>query len=166
MIFRLSHKLAKKIKEAPTDSLPPDSNPLADWSGHVFTGDRTQYILLTNTASLYSVVMSGRGITDDNEFLNRSLDGIREFMVEDGLEFFYQKFISPASGTVEFSKALNRSVTGSMNDMIYHATMWLVEVGLSTFETSLKLNEIPMSPLGYQDPRTALKALLVGNEDS
>lgn len=39
MIFRLSQKLAKKIKEAPSQSLPPDPNPFADWSAHLFTAD-------------------------------------------------------------------------------------------------------------------------------
>jgi hypothetical protein len=69
MIFRLSQKLAKKVKAAPTDVLSPELNPYADWSGHLFTSDRTQFILLTNTASLYSTVIHGRGVTCDNELL-------------------------------------------------------------------------------------------------
>jgi hypothetical protein len=47
---------------------------------HLFTADRTQYIILMNSASLYSCVMYGRGITDDNTFIERSLGMIREFM--------------------------------------------------------------------------------------
>jgi len=121
MDTRLSQKLAKKIKEAPTQSLPPDPNPFADWSGHLFTAERTQYIILTNTPSLYSLVMYGKGITDDSLFIDRALSAMREFMVDDGVEFVYRRLIAPASGTVRFSKALNRAVTGSMNDMVYHA---------------------------------------------
>ena len=41
----------------------------ADWSAHLFTAERTQYILISNTASLYSMVMFGRGITDDCRFI-------------------------------------------------------------------------------------------------
>jgi hypothetical protein len=48
MIFRLSQKLAKKLKEGTLPPLPLDENPYADWSAHLFTADRTQYILLTN----------------------------------------------------------------------------------------------------------------------
>jgi hypothetical protein len=33
--------------------MPLDENPYADWSCHLFTADRTQYIILSNTASLY-----------------------------------------------------------------------------------------------------------------
>ena len=57
MIVRLSGKLAKKIGESPTESLPQDPNPFADWSCHLFRADRVQYILITNTPSLYSMVM-------------------------------------------------------------------------------------------------------------
>ena len=69
MIFRLSQKLAEKIKEAPSRSLPPDPNPYADWSAHLFTAERTQYIILTNTPSLYSAVVYGRGIATASQFL-------------------------------------------------------------------------------------------------
>ena len=162
MIFRLSQKLAKKIKEAPAQSLPPDANPFADWSCHLFTADRTQYIILTNPPSLYSAVMFGAGNTDGSQFIRRALDCLREFMVDDGQEFIYRRFIAPATGTVRFSKALNRSVTGSMNDLVYHAKMWLTEGDLSPFDTSFRLNEIPMSPLDYRFPREVFKALNVG----
>jgi hypothetical protein len=163
MIFRLSQKLAKKLKTAATDTLPLDENPYADWSAHLFKADRTQYIIVTNTKSLYSVVMLGKGITDDSRFIEGALTTIREFMEDDGQAFVYQRFIAPASGTIRFGKALNRSVTGSMNDMIYHAQMWLTEGGLSPHDAGFKLNEMPMSalgkPRGYQQPREAFKLL-------
>ena len=40
---------------------------------HLFIFAHTQYILVTNTRSLYSVVMAGRGITDDDRFLKATL---------------------------------------------------------------------------------------------
>ena len=169
MIVRLSQKLAKKLKTAATDALPLDGNSYADWSAHLFTAGRTQYIILTNTKSLYSVVMCGRGITNDSQFIERALSDIREFMEDDGQEFVYRRFIAPASGTIRFGKALNRSVIGSMNDMIYHAQMWLTEGDLSPHDTSFKLNDIPMSalgkPRGYQKPREAFKLLAGGSDE-
>ncbi len=67
--------------------------------------------------------------------------------------------VALTSGTVRFSKALNRSVTGSMNDLVYHAKMWVTEGGSSPFDASCKLNEMPMSSLSYQNPREVFKAL-------
>ena len=55
MIFRLSQKLATKLKEGGLPSLPLDDNPYADWSAHLFTADRAEYIIPANTKSLYSV---------------------------------------------------------------------------------------------------------------
>lgn len=158
MIFRLSQKLAAKIHERPTKVLPLDENPFADWSGHLFTADRSQYIIVTNTASLYSAVFFGRGITDDNQLLCWALDAIREVMDYDGLGFIHRRFVAPSAATVQFSKALDRSVTGSMNDMI-HCAKFLLAEELSPFDISFKLNEMPMSLLKYANPRKALKSL-------
>ena len=145
--------------------MPLDENPYADWSAHLFTADRTQYIIVTNTKSLYSVVMYGKGITDGSEFISRALSTLREFMEDDGQAFVYRRFIAPASKSVRFAKALDRSVTGSMNDMIYHAKFWLLEREMSPFDVGTKLNEMPMSALkdansgGYGIPREAFKLL-------
>src|SRR3954447_15614574 len=108
MTFRLSHKLNAKIKAGTLPTLAPDENSFADWSAHLFLADRTQYILLSNTKSLYSTVMYGRGITDDNRFIQRALSNLGEFMEKDGQEFVYRRLIAPSSGTVRFARALDR----------------------------------------------------------
>ncbi|HMF11239.1 MAG TPA: hypothetical protein VKE94_03005, partial [Gemmataceae bacterium] len=98
MIFRLSQKLNTKIKAGALRALPLHENPLADWSAHLFVAGRTQYLLLSNTKSLYSTVMYGRGITTDSHFIERALGGIREFMEADGQAFVYRRLIVPTTG--------------------------------------------------------------------
>jgi hypothetical protein len=137
MMFRVSQKLNTKIKVGTLRALRLHESPFADWSAHLFVADRTQYIILSNTKSLYSTVMYGKGITNDSHFIERALSSIREFMEADGQEFVYRRFIAPASESVQFAKALDRSVTGSMNDLIYHATAWLTEGDLSPHEVGL-----------------------------
>ena len=104
MIFRLSQKLNAKIKAGTLPALPLDENPFADWSAGLFVTDRTQYILLSNTKSLISTVMYGKGITDDSDFIKRALSSIREFIEADGHEGVYERFIAPASSTMRFAK--------------------------------------------------------------
>lgn len=168
MIIRLSQKLNAKIKAGPLAAVPLDDNPFADWSAHLFVADRTQYILVSNTKSLYSMVMFGKGITDDSNFISRVMSNLGEFTADDGQQFVYQKFIAPASGTVRFAKALDRSVTGSMNDLIKHATAMLVEGELSPFDVGFKLNDVLLSSLArsktdfYRKPREAFKDLVNG----
>ena len=153
MILRLSQKLNTKIKVGKLTEKPLDENPFADWSCHLFTADRLQYILLTNTVSLYSCVIYGRGITDDSTFIDRALEAIREFTENDGQQFIYRKFIAPSSRTVSFAKALNRSVTGSMNDHVQAAKFMLADE-MAPSEIGCRLNKTPMSALWGADGRT------------
>lgn len=155
MIFRFSAKLGKKLKFPPTDSLPAHKNPYADWSAHLFVADRTQYILVTNTASLYSVLMFGRGNTDEGSFFTLAFQQIGEAMKDDGYEFLRERFFVPETASVSVSKALNRSVIGSMNDMVANAEFLLTEHELSPHEVALQLNKMPMSMLDYAFPREA-----------
>lgn len=166
MILRLSQKLAKKVDISPTRMLPPDANPFADWSAHLFTADRTQYIIVSNTASMYSAVMYGAGITWDGALIQRGLSQVREVMADDGLEFLYLRLVAPASATVQLSKSLNRSVTGLMNEFVAHAKFWLAERELSPFDVSFKLNENPMAPHRYANPREVLTSLQPEQSDA
>lgn len=156
MIFRLSIKLATKLNASPSQVLPQDANPFADWSAHMFVAERTQFLIVTNTASLYSTLLNGRGISSESQFVEQALISISECMKNDELDVICQRFIASAGSNFQYSKALNRSVTGSMTDMIFHAKMWMIEVGLSPYETACKLNDIPFSSLKYRKPREVL----------
>lgn len=170
MIFRLSQRLNAKVKAGTLRALPLDENPFADWSAHLFVAARTQYILLCNTQSLYSTVLYGKGITNDNRFIDRALGSIREFMEADGQAFAYHRFIAPATARVSFAKALDRRVTGSMNELIHNAVIGLAEGNLSPFDVGFKLNDVLISSLpgpdgkGYGRPREAFKTLLPATE--
>ena len=168
MIFRLSQKLATKLKEGNLPAVPLDENPYADWSAHLFTVARTQYIIVANTTAFYSVVMYGKGITDYSEFISRALSALREFMEDDGQSFVYQRLIAPTSGSVRLAKALDRSVTGSINELVKFATVWLEEGEVSPHEVGFRLNDVLLSALApsekdsYGKPREAFKALADG----
>lgn len=168
MIFRLSATLAKKLKEGPLPSMPLDENPYADWSAHLFTADRTQYIIVSNTKSLYSVVLYGKGITDDSEFIDQTLSTLREFMDDDGQAFVYRRFIAPACGTVQFAKALDRSVTGSINELVKVAKFALEDGERAPHDLGFELNDFLLSALAldkkasYGKPNEAFRALADG----
>ena len=52
--------------------------------------------------------------------------------------FVYQRLVAPAGICVKLGKALNRSVTGSMNDMVAHAKCWLIEEELPPSRSQLQ----------------------------
>ncbi len=168
MIFRLTLKLAKKIGIAPLTTVSYDENRdlLLDWNANLFTVQRTQYIILTNTASLYSMVMHGRGITNDRQFIREVLSVMKEFMTIDGNKAIFEKFIEPEVKNIFFSKIVDRRVSGSMNDLIFQAKMHLIEGHKSTLDVSFFLNESPMSYLCYSRPKIEFQKLSLFNNSN
>ena len=147
-----------KIKGGPLPIRPLNDDPIADWSAHLFVVERRQLILLSSTKSLYSTLMFGSGITNESQFIARALSCIQEFLKADELESVYQQFIAPSAAEVSFAKALDRSVTGSINELTRHAK-WLSETGRCLQDIGFKLNEIPLASLKFNNPRNALLAM-------
>lgn len=157
MIIRLTQKLARKIKVDLTSTVPRAENPFADWTANLFTVGRTQYILLTHTTSLYSVVFTGRGLNALDSFVDHALTAMREQMKTAGFGDLFERNIAPLTREIRFSKTGDRSVMGSMNDLVQHAKMILSDD--SPAGTATKLNKIPMGALHFQYPRDALADL-------
>ena len=168
MILRLSQQLGTKIKAGTLKAMPLDDNPYADWSCHLFAANRTQYILVSNTQSLYSCVLYGKGITNEYPFIQRVLSSLREFMEDRGQSFVYQKFVAPAGEKVRFATALNRSVTASMNELIRFAIAWLEGGDMAPHDLGFQLNDVLLSALAasksdkYGKPNEAFKRLVDG----
>ncbi len=148
MIFRLSQKLNDKIKVGKLGAMPLDENPLADWSAQLFAVGRTQYILLANTKALRSTVLVAKGVTSGTDFVELGLGSIRGILEADGHASVYEQVVAPACSPIFYAKALNRSVTGSLNDMIKHASYWLALGDVGMEEIGARLKETPMSALG------------------
>ena len=117
MIFRISQKLQVKIQAGPLEALPLNEIPLADWSAQVFVVARKQYVLLSNTKTLFSTVMRGDGVTNQSVFIDRALSSIRALLEAEGQRIAYERSIAPATSLVRFAKSLDRPVTGSMNEL-------------------------------------------------
>jgi len=160
MIFRLSVKLGKKIRFDYDQALPPSPNPLLDWSADLFTADRTQYILVTNTASLYSLVMYGKGMTDETRFLGDTIAAMRDVMRADGFLPIFESAIDPSFYPAALAKRENRSVIGSMNDFIFQARLRLPRQDISPYGISSFLNSTLMSYIDYRPPREEFQSMV------
>ena len=166
MILRLSQKIGSRLKAGPLKPLPLDKAPVADWTSQLFFFDRLPYILVSNTAALYSTVLYARGITNDSIFITRLTSALRDFMEADGLAFAYDRFIMPRTGLIRFASTFNRSVTGSMNELISYAKVLLADEETSPFDLGFRLNDLLLSAIasdqsrGYGKPRDAFQALI------
>src|SRR5262245_21581008 len=108
--------------------------------------------------------MYGKGIADSG-FIDRALSTIREFMADDGQFYAYDRFIASASTSVSFAKALNRTVTGSVNDLVKFAKHWLIDDEISPHDLGFRLNDVLLSALatgkshGYGKPNEAFRTM-------
>ena len=109
--------------------------------------------------------MPGAGITNTSRFIERALSTIRDLLESNGQPLLYPKLKASSAETVSYAKALDRSVTGSMNELIIHATDLLAESNLSPSEVGPQLNDVLISSLArtksdrYGKPSEAFKQL-------
>lgn len=160
MIIRVTQRLAKKIKVAPHASLPSHVNPLLDWTAHLFMVSRWQFVMMTNSVCLYSVVLPGKGVSNDKAFVNRSMKALHDNLTLDGIANIFDTMTAGDLNSVSFCKAGDRRVLGSMNDLIFQAKCYFLEMGLSIEPTNMRLNDTPLSMLKYHNPRKSLLALV------
>ncbi len=158
MIFRTTQKLARKIKVVPVTALPPHDNPLLDWTANLFMVSRWQCIILTNSASLYSVVLPGKGAPNEQAFVEQSMKALYDCLTRDGIIGLHETEIAPATDSVDFCKAGDKSVLASMNQLVFQVKCDLMEMGHPLPLVNRRLNRIPMSKLKY---RYAVEELLV-----
>ncbi len=116
--------------------------------------------MLTNSRSLYTVIMPGKGITSEGFFAKATLKYLYEYMVLDNTAYLFDAHFAPHIDTVTFCKAGDRRVLGSMNDLIYHAKVYILDGQLSATIANKRLNEMPMSMIEMGRPRESLLALL------
>ena len=154
MIFRLSRALCTKVKAGALGAMPPHENPLLDWSAHVFVVDRKQFILLCNTGSLLAVVVEGKEVTNEDSFRERAFEGMQAFMASLGYDSAFQTVISASREPLRFAKPLNRSVLGSMNDLIRCAKSKIRSNDFTAIEIIDRLNIMPMSMLAMRTSRS------------
>lgn len=165
MIFRLTQALNAWIEAGTLEALPLHENPLLDWSAHLFPVGRRRFILLANTVSLLSAVVPGQGVTSEETFRVRAFDGIRACLTALGHESLSRTVIPADGGPVRYAKALNRSVSGSMNELVRQAEPWLGEGELTLPEVGHRLNDTLLSALaaggshGYGKPREAFRVM-------
>jgi hypothetical protein len=155
MILRISKKLADKLK---IKSLPENENdvpPLDEWYGHLFTAVKTQYIIFTNAFSLYSVIFPGKGLTNTKSLLEAAKFFLDESQKKDGTE----KFIIKNIEYIDICKTNNRSILGSINDMIALSKLYLTEDRLTIIEILDILNQTPYSYLENNSPIKMIKSV-------
>jgi hypothetical protein len=116
MIFRLTQKLAKKLNLM--DLSRTDSHDTASaWYGNLFRVGGVQYILLTESLTLFSFLFYGRGIVDAAALTTKAKLLIEKKFKENGWLSVLGELISYDLAEPTLLAAQDRSVLSSMNGM-------------------------------------------------
>lgn len=161
MIIRLSQKISSKVKAGRLLDMPLDGDPILDWSTQTFAVNRIQFILISNTKSLYSCVIPGKGVTTTKHLVTRLIESVTHQLYSDSLERLVEKLKTIHFDEVQFAKSLNRSVIGSMNEQIAMASTIMKIRNGTLLELNDELNDNLMSILGakkgdYGIPKDAI----------
>ena len=150
MIFRLSLKLAQKLKVKTLATVPLAENPFADWTANLFEMSRREHIIVANTRTFYCVILPGDEASDLSEFLNQALRSLCASLGDDGLGFLQPHLKVPALADVQFAKAADRRVTGSMVELVKIAKSSPENPSYMLPQLGHGLNGIIMSSLDFR----------------
>lgn len=144
LVFRPTKMLAARLKLKDLERSVSASSPYLDWSAHTFIGARYRYLIVTNSASLFSIVVPQAGVTSADAFIRTVGAALERYLEGCGRRSIFTKHIAPHLGEVVFARFTDRGVMGSMNDYVYTARDYLLPRGVSPVEIADQLNETPM----------------------
>ncbi|MBC8549865.1 MAG: hypothetical protein H8D23_09450 [Candidatus Brocadiales bacterium] len=148
----MTANLAKRITVKPVSNVKRSQEPHLDWHANMFKLGRSQMIIVTNSVCLVSFVFGGAGMNDPSTFskqvINHLVDYIRNWNLEEYADMFNK--INPEE--IVIAKTDDRSVLGSMNDLVWLAKNHQVPGRVYLGDLSYQLNHAPMSMLGGEAP--------------
>lgn len=141
MIIRLSNDMQKKVHLRLTETAPPSPSFLLDWALHLFRYQGRQYIIVTNTTSLFSTVVAGKGVRNQKSLVGELLPTLIEAHRAVGFGGATGELESVQVENVSFSKVGNRVVTGSMNQIITYTQYMMDEEPEDLGELTRMINQ-------------------------
>lgn len=164
MIIRCTQKLLKELRLKPNE--PAVLSQIGSWHANLLTVDGQKCVLFTHDMSLFSVLVVGLKPDDFvhmDEIFGEAL--FRTLRLCDFGQSEIARMLDWSRHNV-YAKSNNRSVLGSMNDLVFHIEHRIeVDGGLAATDLDdlrIAINGIPFKAIGYGYPRRRLEELLTG----
>ncbi len=166
LLLRCTIKLLKEVgvKQVDLASNLQTIDPLGSWYANLLHLDRKKCLLFTNEKTLYSFLVPGVKKSDYKDFgmpfrvnlmLNLKFEGFEDSTVKKLLKGY---------DDYGFTKTGSRSVLGSMNDFADQYDNYIYYFGgikkFDLMDTNRRVNESPMSALGYDRPTDKFRSAL------
>ena len=148
MVFRLTKKASEQTHISVTNE-SQSQNRYCDWFVDLFVGkDRKKYFLITNSFSLFSIVISAKGIRGEEVFSKNVLNQLRIYFEKTGHSDLFSQFIQPFENEIIFTKTNSRSVLKSMEGLRERAVFETVFIQAEDeqekfFKINNHINKVP-----------------------
>ena len=117
----------------------------------MFLCERKQFIIVTNTSSLLSVVFPGKGINQSDKLLSIVRESVSKYLRSASAD---EAFLIPEkSEEPKISKIGDRALTGTMNELVFQ-TIHFMRAGIHDLDDiTQRNNDTIFSMIDYQTPK-------------
>ena len=139
--------------------------PLEDtqhWYVNLLRILRVKYYLLTESASMVTVLFPAKGLTSAPRFVAAASDVIHKYFARRGWERLIATSFDIDTTDVVICRTVDKRVLGSMNDFAWQTEELMVENHLRLEDVIDHLDECPMRYLGMDSPTLVAERLLGG----
>jgi hypothetical protein len=164
-VIRCTRKLLNEIDAPPTEIAEMFSQgPLGSWHANIFRLERRKSVIFVNDKTLYSMLIVGVKKAELRRFEDLFRNTLFKAMRSMEITSRYINEIMDETLQFVIGKTNNRSVLGSMNDYI-SCTIFQVQhdggyQNLDLNDLSARLNDMPMSAIGYSNGEEQIKNVL------
>ncbi len=160
LTFRCTKRVLRRLGIEAVANAPVSTTRLGDWYVNLLLVRRHRLLIFVSEPTLLSVFIP---VNELSTIIPRFRTGLADVLQALGVPTSAIEAEISDMETVAFAATVNRSVLGSMNDLIFQAEWELKSNPKQTLlELGLRLSQIPCRPLGYRYPREAAMAKLTG----
>ena len=151
---KVSDRLGKNTKAVLAD----DKTILGAWCAHIFYSGHHQYAMLTNERTLLTIVFPVKDLKKIEIVFPKNVDTVLQSY---GLPSNVNEKVCSQLSIIHYARDTKRQVLGSMNDFIRMAKFLFDDIpNLSINELSIRLNDMPCSPIQMKSPKEAVMEIL------
>jgi len=166
-IIRCTKKLLSELK-AKNGELSQTPNDLNSWHANIFLVERRKCAIFTHDRTLYSFIVTGLTKPDFQNFEEIFRQRLFKSLLAEGLPQRHIETFLEDNRNIEFTKTNNRSVLGSMNELVFHAKYHISAEGgpltVDIGKLNHYINQMPMSAIDKIFSIYELKRFLEGLE--
>lgn len=162
MVVCATQKTMRNLHLERDEISAPPSADTQHWYANLIRVQRAKYYLLTESASLVTVIFPAKGLTSVPRFAAAASNVIRYHFARRAWGRLIATRFDVDPTDIVMCRTLDKRVLGSMNDFAWQAEVLMAERHLRLEDVIDHLNECPMSYLGMDSPELVVERLLGG----